>query len=88
VRISINSETECKNGTHNVSGLDVVFEPLDGLLQIVQADLVVLDDNVDLQLLDAETDGDQLPTTPDKAILLNPSDSGLQLLHISLIVCQ
>ena len=72
----------------DVGALDVVLEALDLLLELVEGDLVVLDDQVDLELLDAETDGDELGATPDETVLLDATDSLLELLHVGLIVCE
>lgn len=44
------------------------------------------DDEGDLELLDTETDGDQLRGTPDKALLLNRPNGFLKRLHVGLIV--
>lgn len=64
----------------------MVLVRLDLLLQLVKRDLVVLDDQVDLQLLDAEADGDKLGGAPDKAVHLNGADTLLELLHAGLVV--
>lgn len=70
----------------DVGGLDVVLVVLDGLLQVVQGDLVVLDDTVDLDLLDTETDWDELVGTPDKAVHLDGLGVGEHLLEVGLVV--
>ena len=70
----------------NVGGLDVVLELFDLLLELVQRDLVVLDDQVDLELLDTETDSDQLGGTPDETVLLDGENVGLELVHVCLVV--
>ena len=72
----------------NVGALDVVLEALDLLLELVEGDLVVLDDQVDLELLDAETDSNELGATPDETVLLDGTDALLELLHAGLIVCE
>jgi hypothetical protein len=72
----------------NVGALDVVLEALDLLLELVEGDLVVLDDQVDLELLDAEADGNELGATPDETVLLNATDSLLELLHGGLVICE
>lgn len=72
----------------DVGALDVVLEAVDGLLELVEGDLVVLDDQVDLELLDAEADGDELGATPDETVLLDAADGLLELLHVGLIVCK
>jgi hypothetical protein len=72
----------------DVGALDVVLEALDLLLELVEGDLVVLDDQVDLELLDAEADGDELGATPNETVLLDGTDALLELLHGGLIVCE
>lgn len=72
---------------NNVGGLNVVLELFDLLLELVERDLVVLNDQVDLELLDAEADGNELGGTPDKAVLLDGEDIGLELVHVGLVVC-
>lgn len=72
----------------NVGGLDVVLEVLDLLLELVQGDLLVLNDKVDLELLDTETDGDELGSTPDETVLLDATDGSLEGDHVSLIICE
>jgi hypothetical protein len=72
---------------NNVGGLDVVLELLDLLLELIEGDLVVLNDQVDLELLDTETDSDQLGGTPDKTLLLNGENVSLKLVHVCLVVC-
>jgi len=70
----------------NVGGLDVVLELFDLLLELVQRDLVVLDDQVDLELLDTETDSDQLGGTPDETVLLDRKNIRLELVHVCLVI--
>jgi hypothetical protein len=72
----------------DVAALDVVLKTLDLLLELVEGDLVVLNDQVDLELLDAETDGHELGATPDETVLLDGTDALLKLLHAGLIVCK
>lgn len=72
--------------TYDISALHVVLNLLNLLLELIQTDLVVLNDEVDLQLLDAVADGDELAATPDEAVLLNGADSRLHLLHVRLVV--
>ncbi|KAG7151547.1 hypothetical protein HYQ46_012670 [Verticillium longisporum] len=62
----------------NIGGLDVVLETLNLLLEVGQRDLLVLDDEVDLELLDAETDGNELGGTPHQTVLLDATDSSLE----------
>lgn len=71
---------------NNVGRLDVVLELLDLLLELIQGDLLVLNNQVDLQLLDTEADGDQLGSTPDQTVLLNATDGSLQSGQISLVI--
>lgn len=70
----------------NVGGLHVVFVLLNAGLQLIQRDLLVLDDQVDLELLDTEADGDELGGTPDQTVDLNGTDVGLQLLKVGLVI--
>jgi hypothetical protein len=70
----------------DISGLDEVLELFNLLLEIIQTDLVVLNDQVDLKLLDTETDCDELGSTPDETILVNTTDCFFETLHISLVV--
>ena len=72
---------------NDIGRLDVVLELGDLLLELVERDLLVLDDQVDLQLLDAEADGDELGGAPDEAILLDAADGGLESGHVGLVVC-
>lgn len=71
----------------DISGLDVVLELLDLVLKVRNRDLGVLDDQVDLELLDTETDGDELGSTPNETVVLNTTDSSLKSNHVSLIIC-
>lgn len=71
----------------NVGRLDVVLVLGNLLLELVERDLVVLDDQVDLELLDTETNGDELGSTPHETILLDRADVGLELSHVGLIIC-
>lgn len=73
--------------TYNIGGLDVVLIFLDLGLELINGDLLVLDDQVDLKLLDTESNGDELGGTPDEAILLDTTNVGLQLLKVGLIIC-
>lgn len=71
----------------NVRGLDVVLEVLaDPLLEVVQGDLVILDDEGDLELGDTVSDGDKLGGTPNETVDLHGSETGLEGLHVSLII--
>lgn len=51
-----------------VSALDVFFVTLDLLLQLIKRNFVVHDNQVDLQLLDTETDLNEAGTAPNKTI--------------------
>ena len=70
----------------NVVALDVVLEAVDLLLELVEGDLLVLDDQVDLELLDAEADSDELGGTPGEAVLLDAADGLLHGLEVGLVV--
>jgi len=72
----------------DIAALHVVLEALDLLLQLLHGDFVVLDDQVDLQLLDAEADGDELGATPDQTLLLDAADSLFESLHVGFVVCE
>lgn len=64
----------------------MVLELGDLLLELVKRDLVVLNNQVDLELLDTVTDGNEGRGTPDETVLLDGTDVGLELLHVGLIV--
>lgn len=64
----------------------MVLVLLNAGLQLIGRDLLVLDDQVDLQLLDTEANGDELGGTPDQTVLLNGADIGLELLKVGLVV--
>jgi hypothetical protein len=72
--------------TYDIGRLNVVIEILDLLLEIIKTNLVILNDQVDLELLDTETDGNKLGGTPDKTILLDGADRLLESLHVGLII--
>lgn len=63
---------------NDIRRLDVVLKLSNLLLELVKRDLVVLDDQVNLQLPDAEADGDELGQAPDKAVLLDAPDRRLK----------
>jgi hypothetical protein len=71
----------------DIGGLHVVFVLLNLLLQLVRGHFVILDDQVDLQLLDTEANGDELGSTPDQTVLLDGKYVGLELLKVGLVVC-
>jgi hypothetical protein len=66
--------------------LDVVLEFLNLLLEVISGDLSILNDTVDLELLDTETNGDELVTTPDKTVHFNGLDVSKHLLQVSLVI--
>jgi uncharacterized membrane protein YgcG len=70
----------------DVGGLDVVFELGDFLLEFVKRDEIVLDNERDLELGNAVSDGDQLGGAPDETLLLNGAHGFLELLHVGLVV--
>lgn len=51
-----------------VSALDVILVLLNLLLQVVKTNLVILNDQVDLKLLDTETNSNQSRGSPDKTV--------------------
>ena len=50
--------------THHIGGLDVVLVFLNLRLELVDGNLLIFDNQIDLQLLDAKPDGDELSLTP------------------------
>lgn len=72
---------------NNVRGLHKVLKLGNLVLELIQRHLLVLNNQVDLQLLDTETDRHPLGGTPDQAILLDADNSRLQSLQIRLVVC-
>jgi hypothetical protein len=72
--------------SHDIRGLDVVLVLLNLGLEVVQRNLVVLDDQVQLELLDTETNSDQFRATPDKTVLLDGQNISLELFHVCLVI--
>jgi len=70
----------------DVGGLDVVLVLLNLLLELIGGDLLVLNDKVDLELLDTESEGNPLGGTPDEAVPLNGADVSLKGLKRSLVI--
>ncbi|KAH3662623.1 hypothetical protein OGAPHI_005875 [Ogataea philodendri] len=70
----------------NVSRLDVVLELLNLGLQIVDGNLLVLNNTVDLELLDTESNRDPLGSTPGQTINLNTLDGRQKGLEVGLVV--
>jgi hypothetical protein len=70
----------------DIGGLDVVLELLNLALELVGGDLLVLNDQVDLELLDTESERNPLGGTPDEAILLNGADVSLEFLKVGLVI--
>jgi hypothetical protein len=64
----------------------VVLILLNGLLELVGRDLFVFDDQVDLELLNTETDSNKLGGTPDETVPLNGTDILLELFQVGLII--
>lgn len=64
----------------------MVLVLLDLGLELIQRDLLILDDEVDLKLLNTETNGSELRGTPDETVQLNGADIGLHLLKVGLII--
>lgn len=58
------------------------------LLELIGRDLLILNNQVDLELLDTETNGNKLGGTPDKTFHLNSTDVLLQLYKIGLVICK
>ena len=70
----------------DISGLNVVLELLNLALELVGRDLLVLNNQVDLELLNTESEGNPLGGTPDEAVLLNGADVSLELLKVGLVI--
>lgn len=70
----------------DIGGLDVVLILLNTLLELIGGDLVILNDEVDLELLDTESEGNQLGGTPDEAVPLNGADVSLKGVKRSLVI--
>ncbi len=69
----------------DVDGLDFLLEALNLLLEIVGADLEVLDDTTDHDLLNTEGDGDLLVLgLPEEAVLLDGEDLLGELVEVGL----
>jgi hypothetical protein len=66
----------------------VVLILLNLLLELINRNLLVLNDQVDLELLDTETDGNKRGSTPDKTLLLNSTDVLLHLHEVGLVICK
>jgi hypothetical protein len=73
--------------SNNDCGLDLVLELFNLLLELVERDFVVLNDQVELELLDTETNSNQLGGTPDKTVLLDGEDVSLELIHVCVVIC-
>jgi len=71
-----------------ISGLDVILKRLNGLLKVIDGDLLVFDDQVDLKFLDTVANGNQLRSTPDETLHLDRPNVLLHLLEVGLIVLQ
>jgi hypothetical protein len=73
--------------TYDIGRLDVFLKSVgDLLLKVIKTNLVILNNQVDLELLDTETNGNELATTPDETLLLDGTDTGLKSDHVGLIV--
>ena len=70
----------------NIRTLHVVLILLDLRLQVIQTDLVVLNHHVQLQLLDAIPDRNQLVPTPHQSVHLDRQYALGQLRHVGLVV--
>lgn len=65
----------------------MVLVLLNALLEFVKRNLLILNDKVDLELLDTESNSNELGGTPDEALLLDSTDVRLHFLKIGLIIC-
>lgn len=73
--------------TYNISGLDMVLILFNACLEVVNADLVVLNDNVNLKLVDAVSYSSKLGSTPGETVPVDSTDVGLQFLKVGLVIC-
>lgn len=64
----------------------MVLVLLNLLLKLNQRDLLVLNNQVDLKLLDTETDSDKLMSTLNKTVLLDGEDIGLELVQVGFMI--
>lgn len=71
---------------NNVRRLHVVFKLGNLVLELIQRHLLILDDQVDLQLLDTETDRHPLGGTPDQTVLFDTNNSRLESFQVGLVV--
>lgn len=69
----------------DVDGLNLVLEGLDGFLEVISADLEVLNNTTDDELLDTVGDGDLLVLgLPEEAVLLDGEDLGGEGVEVGL----
>lgn len=78
-------ETRRKKGRDDTN-LNVVLKLGNLLLELVDRDEFVLDDDRHLELLDTETDRDELGETPQETGLLDRADGSLEGGHVGLVV--
>lgn len=70
---------------HDVDGLDLIFEGLDLLLEVVGGDLLVLDDGADDDLLNTVGDGELLVLgLPEETVHLDADDLLGELVEVGL----
>ncbi len=70
---------------HDVDGLDLLFEGLDLLLEVVGGDLLVLDDGADDDLLNTVSDGELLVLgLPEETVHLDADDLLGELVEVGL----
>merc|ERR1711871_11563 len=67
---------------NHVHTLDVVLKAFNCILQVICAHLIVFNDQIDLQLLDTESNINKLGFAPQQAILINASNCCLHSSHI------
>jgi hypothetical protein len=70
----------------DINALYEVFKRFDLFSQVIHGNLVIFNNTVDLELLDTETNGNQLRTTPQETIHSNSTDTLGQFFHISFII--
>ena len=72
--------------TYHVGALYVFFVFLDLPLQLFERNLFVLDDQIQLQLVDAVADGHALGGAPDEAVHADAAHALLELVHIRFVI--
>lgn len=79
-------ESDMRRLTSHVAALNVVLDLLDLLLELINGDLVILDDEGELDHVDAVADRNLLGRAPDEAVLLNGTDLLLHSIEVRLVI--